>query len=88
MVCAKQLENKQRRIMEIMECEICPDGTRKYHSLYCYNITENRMENGKFIVKGKHEKCADISLSLQRRLLENGMPQAELDRLLGKENTK
>lgn len=87
-VYAKQLENKQRRIMEIMECEICPDGTRKYHSLYRYNITENRMENGKFIVKGKHEKCADISLSLQRRLLENGMPQAELDRLLGKENTK
>ena len=87
-VYAKQLENKQRRIMEIMECEICPDGTRKYHSLYRYNITENRMENGKFIVKGTHEKCADISLSLQRRLLENGMPQAELDRLLGKENTK
>lgn len=87
-VYAKQLENKQRRIMEIMECEICPDGTRKYHSLYRYNITENRMENSKFIVKGTHEKCADISLSLQRRLLENGMPQAELDRLLGKENTK
>ena len=87
-VYAKQLENKQRRIMEIMECEICPDGTRKYHSLYRYNITENRMENGKFIVKGTHEKCADISLSLQRRLLENGMPQAELDRLLGKGNTK
>lgn len=87
-VYAKQLENKQRRIMEIMECEICPDGTRKYHSLYRYNITENRMEDGKFIVKGMHEKCSDISLSMQRRLLENGMPQSELDRLLGKEETK
>ena len=74
--------------MEIMECEICPDGTRKYHSLYRYNITENRMEDGKFIVKGMHEKCSDISLSMQRRLLENGMPQSELDRLLGKEETK
>lgn len=87
-VYAKQLENKQRRIMEIMECEICPDGTRKYHSLYRYNITENRIEDGKFIVKGMHEKCSDISLSMQRRLLENGMPQSELDRLLGKEETK
>lgn len=87
-VYAKQLENKQRRIMEIMECEICPDGTRKYHSLYRYNIAENRMEDGKFIVKGTHEKCSDISLSMQRRLLENGMPQGELNRILGKEETK
>jgi len=87
-VYAKQLENKQRRIMEIMECEICPDGSRKYHSLYRYNITENRMEDGKFIVKGTHEKCSDISLSMQRRLLENGMPQSELNRILGKEETK
>ncbi|MBD5112441.1 MAG: type II/IV secretion system ATPase subunit [Ruminococcaceae bacterium] len=85
-VYAKQLENKQRRIMEIMECEICADGTRKYHSLYRYKISENRMENGKFIVKGEHEKVEEISQSLQRRLLENGMPQAELNRLLGKEN--
>ena len=81
-VYAKQLENKQRRIMEIMECEICADGTRKYHSLYRYNITENRVENGKFIVKGAHEKVEEISKSLQRRLLENGMPQSELELLL------
>ena len=81
-VYAKQLENKQRRIMEIMECEICADGTRKYHSLYQYKITENRMENGKFVVKGTHEKVEDISQSLQRRLLENGMPQGELDALM------
>ena len=81
-VYAKQLENKQRRIMEIMECEICSDGTRKYHSLYQYKIFENRMEDGKFIVKGTHEKVEDISESLQRRLLENGMPKAELDVLM------
>lgn len=81
-VYAKQLENKQRRIMEIMECEIYPDGTRKYHSLYQYKITENRIEDGKFIVKGAHEKVEDISESLQRRLLENGMPKAELDALM------
>ena len=40
------------------------------------------MENGKFIVKGTHEKVEEISQSLQRRLLENGMPQSELDLLL------
>ena len=81
-VYAKQLENKQRRIMEIMECEICPDGTRKYHSLYQYKITENRLENGEFIIKGAHEKVADISKTLQRRVLENGMPQSELNALM------
>ncbi len=81
-VYAKRLENKQRRIMEIMECEIKPDGMREYHSLYRYNITENRVENGKFVIKGAHEKCGDISFSLQRRLLENGMPQSELNAIL------
>ena len=81
-VYAKQLENKQRRIMEIMECEIKPNGKREFHSLYRYTITENRIENGKYVINGYHEKCANISPSLQRRLLENGMPIGEMKRLL------
>ena len=81
-VYAKQLENKQRRIMEIMECEIKPNGKREFHSLYRYTITENRIENGKYIINGFHEKCANISPSLQRRLLENGMPIGEMNKLL------
>ena len=40
------------------------------------------MENGKFIVKGEHEKVEQISESLQRRLLENGMPLGELQALM------
>ena len=83
-VYAKQLENKQRRIMEIMECEIKPNGKREFHSLYRYTITENRIENGKYIINGFHEKCSDISSSLQRRLLENGMPIGEINKLLNK----
>lgn len=81
-VYAKQLENKQRRIMEIMECEIKPNGKREFHSLYRYSITENRIENGKYVINGYHEKCENISPSLQRRLLENGMPIGEMKRLL------
>lgn len=81
-VYAKQLENKQRRIMEIMECEIKPNGKREFHSLYRYTITENRIENGKYVINGYHEKCANISQSLQRRLLENGMPIGEMKKLL------
>ncbi len=43
-VFAKQLENKKRRLMEIMECEITKDGKRKFNPLFRYEITENRME--------------------------------------------
>lgn len=81
-VFSKQLENKQRRLMEVMECEILPDGTRNYRSLFQYQITENRVENGKFIINGSHCAVQGISQSLQKRLLENGMPQDALTRIL------
>ena len=74
-VFCKQLENKQRRMMEIMECEIMPDGTRNFRSLYQYIVTENEIdENGNFIIEGHHKRIHGISDSLAKRLLENGMP--------------
>lgn len=81
-VFCKQLENKARRVMEIMECEILPDGTRNFRPLFQYHITENRMENGNFIISGRHGVIQGISESLQRRLLENGMPQDTLKHIL------
>ncbi len=84
-VFCKQLENKQRRMMEIQECEILPDGTRVYRPLYQYIITENRMEDGRFIIEGHHEQVNSISDSFARRLLENGMPQALINQLKRKE---
>lgn len=77
----KQLENKDRRLMEIMECEILPDGTRNFRPLFQYQITENRIENGKFIITGAHRQVSPISDSLARRLMENGMPQDLLKKL-------
>ena len=87
-VYAKQLENKARRIMEIMECEIKPDGERVYHTLYRYRITENRVCDGKFVIKGEHVKMNNPSPSLQRRMLENGASQEELDKFIRKESDK
>jgi pilus assembly protein CpaF len=84
-VFCKQLENKQRRMMEIQECEILPDGSRRFRPLFQYIITENRMEDGKFIIEGHHEQVNAISDSLAKRLLENGMPQPLIERLQGKE---
>lgn len=87
-VFCKQLENKQRRMMEIQECEILPDGTRRYRPLFQYIITENRMEDGKFIIEGHHEQVNTISDSLVKRFLENGMPQAVLSQIRKKENER
>ena len=81
-VFCKQLENKQRRMMEIMECEILPNGDRRYNTLFRYVITENHMENDKFIIEGYHAQVNEISVSLRKRLLENGMPNEELQALL------
>lgn len=79
----KQLENRQRRLMEIMECEIRPDGSRHYRPLFQYEITENRMEEGKFIIEGSHRRVNPISEGLAKRLTENGMPGSVLERLKG-----
>jgi len=81
-VFSKQLENKQRRLMEIMECEILPDGSRNFRSLFQFQITENRIEDGKFIINGCHSAVQGISPSLQKRFLENGMPQDTLKQIL------
>ncbi|WP_294852414.1 ATPase, T2SS/T4P/T4SS family [uncultured Oscillibacter sp.] len=87
-VFCKQLENKQRRMMEIMECEILPDGHRQYNPLFRYRITDNHVENDRFIIEGHHERVGDISPSLQKRLLENGMPNEQLQALLAKQEVK
>ena len=81
-VYCRQLENKERRITNISECEILPDGTRKLHKLYEYEITENRLEGDRFIIEGQHRKCEEMSGSLQRRFIENGMPRGELEAFL------
>ena len=85
-VFTKQLENKQRKVMEIMECEIRHDGTMDFHTLYHYHIKENRMEGSCFIINGEHEKVNNISESLKRRLLENGMPKEVLLEITRKED--
>lgn len=81
-VFCKQLENKQRKVMEVMECEILPSGKRKFNTLFRYGITENRMEAGAFVITGAHEVVSQPSKSLQKRLVENGMPQEMLKAML------
>lgn len=87
-VFCKQLENKQRRMMEVMECEILPDGTRSNRPLFQYIITENSLDaSGQFIIEGAHQKQNPISDSLAKRLLENGMPIQMIHRMTREEGT-
>lgn len=87
-VFCKQLENKQRRMMEIQECEILSDGSRHFRPLFRYIITENRMDEGRFIIEGHHEQVNPISENLAKRFLENGMPLTVIDVLRGKEEKR
>jgi pilus assembly protein CpaF len=81
-VFTKQLENRERKVMEIMECEILSDGKRRFRTIYQYNIYENKYEDDKIIILGEHEKVGDISESLQKQLRENGMPKSMLENLM------
>jgi len=79
---SKRLENNERKIMEITECEILKNGERKLHTLWRYNITKNEVVDGTFEIEGNFEKVNNISKSLQKRLLDNGMSQSELNKYL------
>ena len=68
-----------------MECEILPNGTRQYNPIFQYHITENRYEDGRYIIDGCHEQVQDLSHSLQKRLIDNGMPQSQLNQFIRKE---
>lgn len=80
-----KLEDNTRKIMDITECEIMPDGTRRYNTLYRYRIKSNSFSDGRYSVKGEFEKVNTISESLQSRLTQFGVPWAVLARFIGKE---
>ena len=79
----KKLEDSSRKVMEITECEIKEDGTREIHTLFRYQITENEIVDGKVQIRGAFQRVGAISASLQKRLLENGMPVRLLEQIAG-----
>lgn len=81
-VFQKQLEDHSRKIMEITECEILRSGERKLHTLWGFNVEENKIINDNTIIKGHFERVEVISERLQKRLIQNGMPGIILDQFL------
>ena len=79
----RKVKNNHHRVMEITECEILEDGTRQLHTLDRYHVSETSIEDGKVKVHCEFKKVSSISASLQKRLLENGMPPRLLERIAG-----
>ena len=83
-VYTHKLENNERKIMDITECEILPNGERSYHTLFRFNITKNVIEKGKNITEGHFEQPEIMSDSLKKKLMQFGVPQDVLSKFLEK----
>lgn len=73
-VFAHKCEDNSRKVMDITECEVTPDGKTCYRCLYRYNIRENIYENGKFHIQGEFEKVNAPSEYLRTLLTRSGVP--------------
>lgn len=74
------LENNERKIMDISECEVLPTGECKYNTLYRYNITSNTIKDGEHIIEGHFERVNPISKVLAAKLLQFGAPMQEIEK--------
>lgn len=83
-VYTHKLESNERKIMDISECEILPNGDRQYHTLFRYHITKNELVKGKFVTDGYFEQPEIMSENMQRRLLQFGVSHDELSKFLRK----
>ena len=81
-VYAHKLEDNSRKIMDISECVILPNGEREYHTLFRYKITKNELVNGKNKIEGHFEQPEYMSDHLKGKLLQFGVPEDLLERFL------
>ena len=82
-VFTTQLEDRSRKIMEIIEGEDYQDGRLIAHSLYKYEVEDNVTDDrGETRVVGHHKKIGLISDSLKKRLLDNGISNKELEEFM------
>ena len=86
-VFAHKCEDNTRKIMDISECEVTPDGKTFYHCLYRYHIRENKYDGNQFVISGEFEKVNPPSSYLQNLLTRSGVPQEVLSKFTRKELT-
>ena len=83
-VYAHKLEDNSRKIMDISECVILPNGDREYHTLFRYRITKNELVKGKYKIEGVFEEPEIMSDHMRTKLLQFGVPQDLLEQFLVK----
>lgn len=81
-VYTHKLENYARKIMDITECEILPNGETRYNTLYRYTIFKNEIIDGECVIEGAFEKVNNMSDSMKRKLMQFGVPQDELNKYI------
>ena len=81
-VYAHKLEDNSRKIMDISECVILPNGEREYHTLFRYRITKNELVKGKYKIEGKFEQPEYMSDHLKNKLMQFGVPEDLLAQFL------
>lgn len=82
-VYAKQLEDRSRKLTEILEAYKDEDDTIKYRHIYTFDVEHIEIIDGKTIITGEHKKKNNISEHLQKRLIDNGMPTKFLNEVFG-----
>ena len=87
-VYAHKLEDNSRKIMDISECVILPNGDREYHTLFRYKITKNEIVNGKYHIEGCFEQPEYMSDHLKGKLMQFGVPEELLNRFLKPKSAK
>ena len=75
-----QLEDRARKITEIIEAEGYRDGKLIYRSLFRYVVDDNNENDGVISVKGHFERVRGISNSLYASILRNGAPKTLIDK--------
>ena len=83
-VFAHKCEDNSRKVMDISECAVSPEGKPEYRCLYRYNITKNEHTDGKFVMEGHFEKVNNPSAHLKMLLTRNGVPQEVLNQFIEK----
>jgi len=82
-IFTKQLEDRSRKMMEVIEGEDFIDGKLVYRTLYQYEVTDNDVnDKGAVTVAGEHKKITNISETLKKRFLDNGISNKELSQFL------
>lgn len=79
-VYTKKYRDSVRRISEILECEVQPNGEVRMRQLFRFKVTHQARVDGSTQITGHFERVNPISENLALQLTENGMPTDELAR--------